>query len=297
LKNQTKAYILALLAVGFWSTIATAFNLSLKYISLSNLLLLASFTSMIITGGYILLTGKHKLFATYSIKNVMLAVFAGFINPFLYYLLLLRAYELLPAQEAGTLNYFWPVVLVLLSIPLLKQKISLKSFAAIVVSFVGIVVISTHGHPLAMQFSNTTGVILALSCPFLWAFYWILNMKNPMDDVIKLFINFASGFAFILLTVFLSGQLEVPNFYGLIGSIYVGMFEMGITFLLWLKALKYSSSTAKISNLVFLSPFVSLLFISFLVGEEIRVSTLAGLFLIIAGILLQQSMAAKQKQA
>jgi drug/metabolite transporter (DMT)-like permease len=297
LKNQTKAYILALLAVGFWSTIATAFNLSLKYISLSNLLLLASFTSMIITGGYILLTGKHKLFATYSIKNVMLAIFAGFINPFLYYLLLLRAYELLPAQEAGTLNYFWPVVLVLLSIPLLKQKISLKSFAAIVVSFVGIVVISTHGHPLAMQFSNTTGVILALSCPFLWAFYWILNMKNPMDDVIKLFINFASGFAFILLTVLLSGQLEVPTFYGLIGSIYVGMFEMGITFLLWLKALKYSSSTAKISNLVFLSPFVSLLFISFLVGEEIRVSTLAGLFLIIAGILLQQSMAAKQKQA
>lgn len=297
MKNQTKAYILALLAVGFWSTIATAFNLSLKYISLSNLLLLASFTSMIITGGYILLTGKHKLFATYSIKNLMLAVFAGFINPFLYYLLLLRAYELLPAQEAGTLNYFWPVVLVLLSIPLLKQKISLKSFAAIVVSFVGIVVISTHGHPLAMQFSNTTGVILALSCPFLWAFYWILNMKNPMDDVIKLFINFASGFAFILLTVLLSGQLEVPNFYGLIGSIYVGMFEMGITFLLWLKALKYSSSTAKISNLVFLSPFVSLLFISFLVGEEIRVSTLAGLFLIIAGILLQQSMAAKQKQA
>ncbi len=297
MKNQTKAYILALLAVGFWSTIATAFNLSLKYISLSNLLLLASFTSMIITGGYILLTGKHKLFATYSIKNVMLAIFAGFINPFLYYLLLLRAYELLPAQEAGTLNYFWPVVLVLLSIPLLKQKISLKSFAAIVVSFVGIVVISTHGHPLAMQFSNTTGVILALSCPFLWAFYWILNMKNPMDDVIKLFINFASGFAFILLTVLLSGQLEVPTFYGLIGSIYVGMFEMGITFLLWLKALKYSSSTAKISNLVFLSPFVSLLFISFLVGEEIRVSTLAGLFLIIAGILLQQSMAAKQKQA
>jgi drug/metabolite transporter (DMT)-like permease len=293
LKNQTKAYILALVAVGFWSTIATAFNLSLKHISLTHLLLLASFTAMIITGSYVFITGKNKLLKIYSLKNVLLAALAGFINPFLYYLILLRAYELLPAQEAGTLNYFWPVVLVLLSIPFLKQKIPIKSLAAIVLSFLGIVIISTHGNPLAIQFSNTTGVVLALSCPFLWSVYWILNMKNPMDDVVKLFINFSTGFFLILATMLLTEELKMPSFYGIIGSVYVGFFEMGITFLLWLKALKYSSSTAKISNLVFLSPFISLLFIGLLVGEEIRISTIFGLALIIAGILLQQTFSTK----
>ncbi len=293
MKNQTKAYILALVAVGFWSTIATAFNLSLKHISLTHLLLLASFTAMIITGSYVFITGKNKLLKIYSLKNVLLAALAGFINPFLYYLILLRAYELLPAQEAGTLNYFWPVVLVLLSIPFLKQKIPIKSLAAIVLSFLGIVIISTHGNPLAIQFSNTTGVVLALSCPFLWSVYWILNMKNPMDDVVKLFINFSTGFFLILATMLLTEELKMPSFYGIIGSVYVGFFEMGITFLLWLKALKYSSSTAKISNLVFLSPFISLLFIGLLVGEEIRISTIFGLALIIAGILLQQTFSTK----
>lgn len=296
MKNQTKAYLLALLAVGFWSTIATAFNLSLKHISLTHLLLLASFTAMLITGSYVFFTGKIKLLKAYSLKNVLLAVLAGFINPFLYYLILLRAYELLPAQEAGTLNYFWPVVLVLLSIPFLKQKISIKSLAAILVSFAGIVIISTHGNPLSMQFSNTTGVVLALSCPFLWSLYWILNIKNPMDDVVKLFINFSTGFVLILVTMLLMEEFKMPSFYGILGSVYVGFFEMGITFLLWLKALKHSSSTAKISNLVFLSPFISLLFIGLLIGEEIRISTIVGLALIIAGILLQQSFSTKSAQ-
>jgi drug/metabolite transporter (DMT)-like permease len=144
-----------------------------------------------------------------------------------------------------------------------------------------------------MQFSNITGVVLALSCPFLWSVYWILNMKNPMDDVVKLFINFSTGFFLILATMLLTEELKMPSFYGIIGSVYVGFFEMGITFLLWLKALKYSSSTAKISNLVFLSPFISLLFIGLLVGEEIRISTIFGLALIIAGILLQQTFSTK----
>jgi len=43
-----------------------------------------------------------------------------------------------------------------------------------------------------------------------------------------------------------------------------------------------------VSNLIFLSPFLALFFIHFLVGETILPSTVAGLFLIVAGIGLQQ---------
>ena len=32
---------------------------------------------------------------------------------------------------------------------------------------------------------------------------------------------------------------------------YVGLFEMGITFVLWLSALKSTNNTARISNLIF----------------------------------------------
>ena len=63
---------------------------------------------------------------------------------------------------------------------------------------------------------------------------------------------------------------------------------MGITFVLWLKALKFSATTAKVSNLIYLSPFLSLVFIRFIVGETILLSTLTGLVFIVGGILLQQ---------
>ena len=62
---------------------------------------------------------------------------------------------------------------------------------------------------------------------------------------------------------------------------------MGITYVLWLAALQRARSAAQISNLIFLSPFLSLVFIHFLVGEEIYPSTYAGLGLIVAGLLLR----------
>jgi len=74
----------------------------------------------------------------------------------------------------------------------------------------------------------------------------------------------------------------------LLGACYVGFFEMGITYIIWLMALKLSATTAKVTNLIYLSPFTSLIFIHFIVGEKILISTITGLVLIIAGIVWQQ---------
>ncbi len=63
---------------------------------------------------------------------------------------------------------------------------------------------------------------------------------------------------------------------------------MGITFVLWLNALRLSSTTAKVSTLIFFSPFLSLVFIHFFVGEDIRLSTIVGLVFIVIGNVLQQ---------
>ncbi|GAL12795.1 metabolite transporter (DMT) superfamily [Vibrio astriarenae] len=69
---------------------------------------------------------------------------------------------------------------------------------------------------------------------------------------------------------------------------YVGLFEMGVTFVLWLSALKLTNNTARISNLIFASPFISLMLLSTIIGEDIHPSTLVGLVLIIIGLVIQQ---------
>ena len=72
------------------------------------------------------------------------------------------------------------------------------------------------------------------------------------------------------------------------GAAYVGTFEMGVAFVLWLKAMKLTSSTARISNLIFISPLLSLGMIYFVLGEPILPSTLVGLVLILGGLATQQ---------
>jgi drug/metabolite transporter (DMT)-like permease len=101
----------------------------------------------------------------------------------------------------------------------------------------------------------------------------------------------------ILVLVFylLASNPKEVNLYGLLGAAYVGLFEMGITFVLWLSALKLSENTAKVGNLIFLSPFLSLVFIRLFVGEEILMSTLVGLVLIITGLIVQQIKRAKRE--
>ena len=289
MKNQRQAMVYGLLAVFCWSTVASAFKISLRYLSPAELLFYAAIVSTIVLFGILLAKGKLGQLAKLTRAQMISSCGLGLVNPFIYYLVLFEAYELLPAQQAQPLNYTWAITLSLLSIPLLKQKITKRELLAIFISYLGVVVISTRGDLLAMQFDSSLGVGLALLSTLFWALYWIYNTRNNCDPVVGLFLNFLFALPLIGGYLLFSEGLRVPPVSGLLGAAYIGMFEMGITFVFWLKALKLTANTARIANLIFISPFLSLVFIHFLVGEEILPATFVGLVLIIIGLLLQQS--------
>ncbi len=290
MRPQKKAYLYAFAAIACWSTIGSAFKLSLRYLEPQMLLFIASLVATLALFTILVLQGNLGLLRCLRRREVLLSALLGMLNPFLYYTVLLRAYDLLQAQEAGTLNYIWPLVLVLLSIPLLRQRISLVSIVAISISFAGIIVISFHpdgaGQPGGA--ADPVGVLLAIGSAFFWALYWIFNLRDQREAVSKLFLNFCFGLLYSGIYLMVSGSFHLPGWQGLAGGTYLGLFEMGITFVFWMHALKYSSTTAKVSNLIYLSPFISLIIIHFTVGETILSSTVIGLMLIICGIGLQQ---------
>lgn len=288
MSNQNKSYLFALSAILLWSTVGSALKITLRYISFAELLLYASLVSFVLLFFTLLISKKLSLLSRLTFRDYLRAGILGLLNPFLYYLILFKAYDLLLAQEAGTLNYIWPVVLVLLSIPLLKQRIGWFSILCILISFFGTMVIGTRGNLFDLQFNSTLGVALALGSAVLWALYWIFNVKDKKNELVKLFLNFGFGLIYISAYLFFTRGFQMPGFYGIMGASYIGLFEMGITYILWLKAMQYAKTTAKISNLVFLSPFISLIIIRFTVGEEILPSTIVGLSLIVGGILLQR---------
>jgi drug/metabolite transporter (DMT)-like permease len=286
--NQKKAYLYGLLTVFFWSTVASAFKLSLKYLDYLQLLLYSSTVSILVLTGILLLQGKGRRLFSCSGRAYLRSLMLGFLNPFLYYTVLFKAYDLLPAQEAQPLNYTWAITLTLLSIPLLNQRIGVKDIVAVFVSYSGVLVISSHGHLLSFRFSNPVGAALALGSTVIWALYWIYNTKDDRDPVVGLLLNFVFGLPWVVAACLVFSTLWISNIRGLLGAVYVGIFEMGITFVLWLSALKLSENTAKVGNLIFMSPFLSLVFIHYLVGEDILPSTFVGLMLIVAGLIIQQ---------
>ncbi len=288
MNDQKRAYIYAGLAIFFWSTVATAFKIGLRYLNPQLLVMYACLTSFLLMLLIVISQNKLKKLLNYSVSDYSNSLILGLMNPFLYYLILFKAYSLLPAQVAQPLNMVWPIVLVFLSGTFLGQKIGLRSYVALFISFAGVMFISSQGDFLGFGNSNTLGLILAVGSSLIWSFFFIFNIRDKRDVELKLLLNFFFATLFIVGLNLVTGNFKIPELKGLLAAVYIGFFEMGFTFLFWLKALKYSKSSDLISNMVYLAPFLSLIFIHYILGESIFATTFIGLILIVAGILYQK---------
>ena len=283
MKNQTKAYIYAFIAVLIWSTMATAFKVAFKSLCPELVLFYASVSATIILFVFYYLDKNTQRL---NISDFKKSFWAGLFNPFIYYLILFEAYSLLPAQIAQPLNYTWPLVLSLFSTIFLKQKLRKGMWIGLFISFIGVIIISTQS--FAIESLSKLGIFLAIFSSVIWSAYWIINIKDKRVDSQKLFLNFMIGSVFVFMYLLIKGINFDFNQKGVLASVYIGLFEMGIAFFLWMTALKLSSHTAKINNLVFLSPFLSFFFIALILKESIQLMSIVGLLIIILGIVIQK---------
>ena len=286
--TDRRAVKMGLGAVMLWSTVATAFNLSLQYLTPLQLVTLATFFSWCFFAIRLSAPERWSALRVTSSKARATGLLVGWLNPGLYYLVLFAAYDRLPAQEAMAINYSWGITLALLAAPLLRQRLSSGALLAACISYSGIVVIATRGAPLSLEFAQPLGVGLALLSTLLWSLYWVINTRLSLDPEVNLFLNF-SGALPLLLALLCWSDTPFPAFWqGWAGGLYVGLFEMGLAFVLWMGAMKATNSTLQISSLIFLSPPLSLVLIWVIAGEPVKATTLIGLMLILFGLWLQR---------
>lgn len=284
----------ALLAILAWSTVSTAFKLTLRALTPVGLLLISSWTALLFLFIINLISKGNKAFQGFF-RNLTKSLLPGLLNPALYYMMLFYAYNVLRAQEAQVLNYTWAIVLSLLCLAVFKQTFYWTDLAALIISFAGVIIISTKGHPFQLRLDNPLGSIVAVSTSVVWAVYWVMNMYDKRLPEIKLLYNFMVGSIAIAIGISLRSLLDsqplfVPGavkLHGVLGGIYIGIFEMGLTFILWQKALQSSSNTSRIANLIFVTPFLSLVFLGPVLKERIHPATLIGLVMIILSNYLQ----------
>lgn len=289
--DNNKAIVYGIIAVLSWSTVATMFKMALRYYTHYEMLLVASFTALFIFSMAITIQRKWSVLKKISLKQWGKFALIGLLNPLAYYLVLFKSYSLLPAQIAQPINYSWPIVLLVLLSIFTRTAIPKAKYLGMVFSLAGVTLISLGSSAVSGDNLPLSGLLLAFLSAFLWAAYWIVNNLNKeVDFIIALFLSFLFGSMYLLIgTVFV--DVDFYSLPGLLSSIYVGAFEMGIPFIFFGLAIRKTQNSALINQLCYLSPFISLFLIHLVLGEQIYTTTYLGLFLIVFGIIFNEYLA------
>ena len=285
--TEQQALTFGLISVLLWSTVATGFKLGLEIMSVLQLLFLGTIISWLV---FLICAGWQRAFYIQPADR-KLVVALGLLNPCIYYLVLFSAYDLLPAYIAQPLNYTWAITLSLLAIPLLKQRLTTKSAAAICLSYVGVVILLTTGDTDDGSGLSMWGVILALLSTLFWALYWILNTRCESSPTALMFWSFTVAVPILSLAILATDGIPPLTANTIFYGAWVGLLEMGVTFLTWQSALRLTAHVSRISQLIFFSPFLSLLLIYFVLGEPVGLGAVIGLLVIVAGVWLNRSTA------
>lgn len=227
---------------------------------------------------------KLTIIKTYKVRDYLNFVVLGFLGIFLSFFMLNGAIQLLPAHEAIVINYLWPVLVMIFAVFILKEKFNICKLAALLISFIGIIIIAGHGNIFAIRFKNLTGVLLAVTAAASYGLFAVLVKKKNYDTLSLMLFGYLTSF--ILALVFSGFQFPKLGIYQILGFVWLGVLVQGVAYVTWALALN-AGDTAKVSNLAFITPVLSTVFSVIFLKEELRLYLLVGFAFILFGIILQ----------
>ena len=291
-RSNQESLLFGLMAVGLWSTMATAFKWALLYTTPMQLITAAATVSWLFFAMRLAVSGSLRSVMEVPRTIRWRCLILGLLNPGLYYWILFQAYDLLPAQDAMAINYTWGLTLPLIASLFSKIVPTRSEIGLALLSYLGILIIVTDGDLSAFEFTAPLGVLLALLSTVIWGLSWVLNARfvdhHQLDPQVTLFLNFTAATPVLWLITVLTDGVMAMTWASILSGLYVGLFEMGIAFVLWMNALRLTNNPIRVSSLIFLAPPLSLVLITTVLGEPISQSTLLGLVVILLGLAGQQ---------
>ena len=283
---RTRSYFNLALCILLWASIPVASKKILAELNNLQMLFYSTIFSALALGALVAGQGKVSSMARYSLRDYAHLSWLGFLGAFLYYVLLYGAFANTSAAEGFVLAYTWPILVSLLAVPLLGKVLTPIRMFAIAVSFCGVVMIVTRGRMLEFQMENLAGNMLALSGALVFALFSILGKRANYDFTIAAFVYFCSALICASAAIVFVGELPLPplSIWGWV--LYNGLLVNGVSYLFWFRALEHGD-TFIVSNLLYLTPVLSLPLVKVFLNEPVHTSAVLGLALIVAGILLQ----------
>jgi len=282
-----KEYIYAAIAICFWGSTAAVSALLLEDLHTITVLfyncLLASAFLFVLC----LVTGRLGQLKTMGAKELCKVCLLGLLGMFAYNLLLFIGLTRLSAQQAFIINYLWPILTVAFSCIVFRRKLTARKGLALAVSFVGVIIVATEGSLAGLGKIDLPGVLACVGAAACYALFSVLNMKvTKCDKYVATMLYYGVSAVLSLVLLPLAGPFTPLDGMQWVGMLWSGVLVNGVAYTMWALALD-KGETAKISNLAYITPFLSLVYTYFLLHEQIKPASFVGLAVVILGVLMQ----------
>ena len=281
-----KEYLLAGISILSWASTAAVGTLMMDSLSELAVVFYNSLTATVFLLAVSAVTGRLRLLRTLRPKTLCLLSALGLLGMFLMSVLFYYGLARLEAQQAYIINYLWPILIVFFSWLILKQPMTARTCAALLLSFFGVIIVATEGSLTDLAGVDMSGVVACLLGACCYALFSVLNMRVQCDKFVAMLVYYVATTVVSLLCLLVQGSVPVLTAAQWGGTLWLGMVTNGLAYTTWALAMD-RGDTAKLSNLAYLTPFLSLVYIFFLLHEPIRLSSYVGLVFILSGVLLQ----------
>jgi len=282
--NEQKSYFYGFFTVLIWGSFIAISKINLKDLDSFQVLFYTSFIASLITFLILIYQKKISHLKVISLSQIFKLSLIS-LPAFLYYLFYYIALKIIPVTEAAALNYLWPLAVVFFAVVLFKEKVTKTKIIAILLGIIGCSIVITRGNIFQYKFTNLLGDLITITAALSWGLFSNLGKKNKFDQTISYFVFFLTIFLFSIPSMLLFSTFQIPRLNNVWGLLWIGILNLSISYHLWFKALKLGD-IAKLSNLMYFTPFVALVWIAIMLKENILPIQLFGLLFILFGSLV-----------
>ena len=239
-----------------------------------------------VTVGIFLILTKQKISLRSVKKELLLLLLSGAAMGF-NWILLFEAYKYTTVSAATLSYYFAPVILIVISPLLFKERMSKKGVVCFISSCIGLVMISRAA---VGGKSDLIGITLGIGAATLYATVMLLNkFIKGVTGLYRTFIQFLSAIAVLLPYVALTGGFTAGSLdrSGVGALLIVGLVHTGITYCMYFTAIKELPGQ-EIALLSYIDPLVAVLVSVIWLNEAITLLQIIGGALILGSTLLSE---------
>ncbi|MBQ9976051.1 MAG: DMT family transporter [Clostridia bacterium] len=281
-----KEYIYAGVSIFLWSTTATVTKLLLGSLNSMQITLISSLLSTVFLLAVNIAKGTIRELKGFKLKDFAYTFLLGTIGIFIYHLCLYIGIDRMEASQAFIINYLWPIMTVVFACIILKEKMTVRKAIAILLSFIGVVVVTSNGSLLSISANTLSGAVYCIIAAVAYGLFSILNKQKPYNKYLSMLLYYVASFIVSLVWVLVTRDGFTIEPSQTVGILWSGIFTTAVAYTSWALALEYGD-TAKISNLAYITPFLSLVWTTLVLKEAFKPWSLIGLAIIVIGIFIQ----------